>query len=161
MSDLTGDNMLRASTAIGQGELLSTPLTIARVVLAVVNGGNLPEPYLVERVQDPQGRVVQIAPSRRLTRGLMKAETAQTVRQMMISVVKTGTGQSAAVPGLEVGGKTGTAQVGGSDQPHAWFSGFAKGKDRSVVIVVVIENGGEGSKAAAPIFAQLAKEALQ
>jgi peptidoglycan glycosyltransferase len=88
--------------------------------------------------------------------GLMKPETASTVKQMMISVVKNGTGRRAAVPGLVVGGKTGTAQLGGTVQPHAWFIGFAEGKERSVVIVVVVENGGEGSQAAAPIFAKLA-----
>ena len=90
----------------------------------------------------------------------MKPETAQAVHDMMVGVVKGGTGGTAAVPGLVVGGKTGTAQLGGSAEPHGWFVGFAQAKDRGVVIAVVIENGGEGAQAAAPIFAQLARQAL-
>jgi penicillin-binding protein A len=124
------------------------------------NNGNLPEPYLVESIQDPSGRVISQHPNQQVTHNLMKPETAQTVRDMMISVVTSGTGGKASVPGLVVGGKTGTAQVGGAANPHAWFVGFAQVKDREVVIVVVIENGGEGSVAAAPIFAQMAKQAL-
>ncbi len=91
----------------------------------------------------------------------MKPETAQIVRGMMETVVKEGSGRNAAVEGLVVGGKTGTAQVGGDLQPHAWFTGFAENGDRSVVIVVMVENGGEGSQMAAPIFAKMAGIALQ
>lgn len=160
VDDLYSNNMLRASTAIGQGELLATPLDMGKVVLAVVNDGNLPAPYLVENIKDPTGRVIRQHPNQQVIHNLMKPETANTVRDMMIAVVTSGTGGSAAVPGLVVGGKTGTAQVGGSANPHAWFVGFAKSKAREVVIVVVIENGGEGSVAAAPIFAKMAKEAL-
>jgi peptidoglycan glycosyltransferase len=161
VDSLYSDNMLRASTAIGQGELLATPLTIGEMALAVVNDGNLPVPYLVEAVKDPAGRVIQQHPNRQVVHGLMKPETAQTVRDMMISVVTSGTGGNASVPGMVVGGKTGTAQIGGSANPHAWFVGFAQDGEREVVIVVVIENGGEGAVAAAPIFAQMAKEALK
>ena len=159
VQDLYSNNMLRASTAIGQGQLLTSPLNMAEVVLAVVNGGNLPEPYLVQRVQDPSGRVIR-QHAQQLEHGLMKPETAQVVQNMMVGVVKNGTGWNAAVPGLVTGGKTGTAQLGGNAAPHAWFAGFAQGKDRGVVIAVVIENGGEGAYTAAPIFARLAKQAL-
>jgi penicillin-binding protein A len=160
LEELTGNNMLRASTAIGQGELLATPLDIARVALAVENNGSLPAPYLVESVLDPSGKIIRQHPGQHTQTGLMKAETAHTVRDMMIGVVKAGTGGNAAVPGAVVGGKTGTAQVGGTANAHAWFVGFAEGQTRSVVIVVVIENGGEGATAAAPIFAKLARQAL-
>jgi murein DD-endopeptidase MepM/ murein hydrolase activator NlpD len=64
------------------------------------------------------------------------------------------------VPGLEVGGKTGTAQVAGDRPPHAWFTGFARDEESGVVVVVLIENGGEGSETAAPIFARIAQLAL-
>jgi peptidoglycan glycosyltransferase len=156
---LYSDNMLRASTAIGQGELMATPLTIGEMALAVVNDGSLPVPYLVEAVKDPTGRVIH-QHSKQVISGLMKPATAKTVRDMMISVVTSGTGGNASVPGMVVGGKTGTAQVGGAANPHAWFVGFAQAQGREVVIVVVIENGGEGSAAAAPIFAKMAKAAL-
>jgi penicillin-binding protein A len=65
------------------------------------------------------------------------------------------------VSGLTVGGKTGTAQLGGGEAPHAWFVGFAAEGDRVVVIAIIVENGGEGSQAAAPLFAQVANAALR
>jgi penicillin-binding protein A len=160
-SELKSNNMLRASTGIGQGELLTTPLNMGMVVLTVENDGNMPLPYLIESTVDPSGKITAGISHPQVHKSVIKPETASTVRQMMISVVKNGTGLSAAVPGLVVGGKTGTAQLGGSAQPHAWFIGFAEGKERSVVIVVVVENGGEGSAAAAPIFAKLANLAVR
>jgi murein DD-endopeptidase MepM/ murein hydrolase activator NlpD len=80
---------------------------------------------------------------------------------MMEIVVNEGYGSRAAVRGMRVGGKTGTAQLGANQPPHAWFIGFAESGDQSVVMAIVIENGGEGSQAAAPIFAQLAEQAMQ
>jgi len=79
----------------------------------------------------------------------------------MITVVEKGSGQPARVQGLTVGGKTGTAQVGGGLAPHAWFIGFAQEGDRSVVIAVMLENAGEGHDVAAPIFARLADIAMR
>ena len=161
VDDLRTNNLLRAATAIGQGEVLATPLHVAMVVQAVINDGSLPVPYLVQAVRSPTGTLNERLPNRRTIRGLMKASTAQQVRSMMQVVVEEGAGGLAAVPGLTVGGKTGTAQLGGNAAPHAWFAGFAENGDRSVVIAVVIENGGSGSTVAAPIFAQLAASALQ
>jgi peptidoglycan glycosyltransferase len=80
---------------------------------------------------------------------------------MMETVIADGAGRLAAVEGLTVGGKTGTAQLGGDAAPHAWFAGYAQKDDRSVVIVVMLENGGSGAQVAAPIFAQLAASALR
>jgi peptidoglycan glycosyltransferase len=78
---------------------------------------------------------------------------------MMIAVVQSGSGVGAAVSGLTIGGKTGTAEVAGQ-QPHAWFIGFADNGNRTLAISVIVENGGEGADVAAPIFAQLARLAL-
>ncbi len=158
---LYGNNLLRAATAIGQGELLATPLNMGSVVLAVLNGGNLPLPYLVQGIRSPSGKVQDRLPNRRVQRGLMKPETASEVRRMMEVVVQSGSGGRAAVPGLTVGGKTGTAQVGGENQPHAWFIGFAEDGEKTVAIAVLIENGGQGSEVAAPVFAQVAEAALK
>lgn len=154
------NNLLRASTAIGQGELLSSPLNIGMVVLSVLNDGNLPLPYFVQSVKGPDGSEVERPPNRHVLRNLMKAETAQQVRQMMLRVVTDGTGQKAQIPGALVGGKTGTAQLGGDLEPHSWFAGFAQNENHAVVVVVLIENGGEGSQTAAPVFAEVAKAAL-
>lgn len=155
------NNLLRAATAIGQGELLTSPLNVGMMVLSVVNGGELPVPYFVHSINDPGGRVVEDLPNRQTIDNIMKPETAELVRQMMISVVTKGSGKSAQISGLMVGGKTGTAQVGGDLEPHSWFAGFAENGERSVVVVVLIENGGEGSSTAAPIFASVAAAALQ
>lgn len=158
---LTTDDLLRASTAIGQGELLTNPLTMAMVVLAVVNNGDMPLPYLVETVRDPQGNSLREQPARGVVRGLMQPSTAAVVRDMMITAATQGSGRTALVDGLTVGGKTGTAQVGGDLLPHSWFIGFAEGTDRKVVIAVMVENAGEGHDVAAPIFARLADMAVR
>jgi peptidoglycan glycosyltransferase len=89
----------------------------------------------------------------------MRPETAQQVRQMMIALVKSGS--AAAVPGLTIGGKTGTAEVSSGLGPHAWFIGFAEAEGRTVAIAVVVEHGGQGGDIAAPIFAQVADVALR
>jgi peptidoglycan glycosyltransferase len=157
---LYDNDLLRAVTAIGQGELLSSPLNMGMVVLSILNEGNLPVPYLVQSVKEPGGRIIEDLPNRRILKNLMKPATAQQVRQMMIRVVEKGSGQKAQIPGLIVGGKTGTAQVGGDVLPHAWFTGFAQNETRAVVVVVLVENGGEGSQVAAPIFAEVAEAAL-
>lgn len=158
--NLDDNDLLRAVTAIGQGELLTSPMNLAMVVLSVLNDSNLPLPYLVQSVREPGGELISDLPNRNIIRDLMQPQTAQQVRQMMISVVEEGSGIHAAIPGSVVGGKTGTAQVGGDVAPHSWFAGFAQSDTRSVVVVMLIENGGEGSQTGAPIFADIAQVAI-
>ncbi len=161
INDIYNNNMLRASTAIGQGELMATPLDMGMVVLAVMNDGKMPLPYFVDGVRDPYGNINRYLPNRKVYKNIMKPETARTVKQMMVTEVEKGSGTMAKVPGAVVGGKTGTAQVGGDANPHAWFIGFAENKDRAVVVVAVLENGGSGWNQAAPIFAKMAAAALK
>jgi penicillin-binding protein A len=161
VESLYENNLLRAVTAIGQGELLATPLNMGMMVLSVVNDGSIPVPYFVQAVKEPNGRVIENLSNRQVIPDVMSSETAEQVREMMISVVDNGSGQRARLPGLVVGGKTGTAQVGGGMDPHAWFAGFALEEERGVVVVVLIEQGGEGSKTAAPIFSDIALAAFQ
>ena len=160
VEDLYENNLLRAATAIGQGELLTTPLNMGLVVLSVVNQGELLQPYFVAGLHRPNAETVTRLPEREVLAEVMKPETAQIVRDMMITTVESGSGRRAAVPGLTVGGKTGTAQIGGDSAPHAWFAGFAEDGEKQVVIVVLIEHAGEGSEGAAPVFADLAPLAL-
>ncbi len=160
INSLYDNNLLRAVTAIGQGELLTSPLNMGMVLLTVLNDGNMPIPYFVDSIREPGGGLSNGQAKGQVLGGIMKPDTAETVRQMMISVVEKGSAGRASVPGLTVGGKTGTAQVGGSQLPHAWFTGFAEDHERSVVIVVLVENAGEGSQVAAPIFAEIAQAAL-
>jgi penicillin-binding protein A len=80
---------------------------------------------------------------------------------MMVNNVRAGKPASAAVPGATAGGKTGTAQLGGTLAPHAWYVGFADDGENAVAIAVVIENIGSGSSVAAPVFSQTAEAALR
>jgi peptidoglycan glycosyltransferase len=159
LDELSSNNLLRASTAIGQGQLLVTPLSMARVALAVVNDGRMPLPYVVDSIHHSTGRTDAGPIKGRWSEALMQPETARQVRAMMQTVVEKGSGFKARLPGITVGGKTGTAQVA-EGQPHAWFIGYAEQGERLVVMVVLVEHGGEGSMTAAPIFAALAPAAL-
>lgn len=164
LDQLYSHNHLRAATGIGQGELLASPLSMALVVSAVLNDGNIPIPHLVQAIRHPSDRPLEGEASGYWMRNTMRAETAQQVREMMIQVVNSheGTGIQAGLPGVLIGGKTGTAQVGGNSPPHAWFTGFAEvSEEQAAVIVVLVEHGGEGGQVAAPIFAEVAQVAIQ
>jgi peptidoglycan glycosyltransferase len=153
---LARDNPLRASTAIGQGEVQVSPLSIALMTAAVVNDGDIPIPHLVQSVNDPAGDLLEGEPTGHWIEDTMRPETAEQVRAMMIQVVRNGSGYRANVPGFVVGGKTGTAQTDGDLAPHAWFTGFVQSDEETIVITVIVEHGGEGSQVAAPLFAQVA-----
>jgi peptidoglycan glycosyltransferase len=136
--------------AIGQDKLQVTPLQMAMVAAAVANRGTLVEPRLTERIVDPDGRVVEDfgpTPYRRV----MKRDTAEQVTGMMSNVVREGTGTAAALSGIEVAGKTGTAERGdGSNQ--VWFVAFAPIARPKVAIAVTVERtSGQGGTVAAPI----------
>lgn len=160
LEELRANNVLQAATGFGQGELLTSPLSMALLVSAVVNQGAIPTPHLLLRVEDAAGTVYRGEPAAIWSDDIMRPETAEQVAAMMIYAVTNGSGRGAAVPGLVVGGKTGTAEVGEGVPPHAWFAGFANQGDRTVIISVVVERGGEGSVVAAPIFAQVAAAAF-
>lgn len=150
LNSIRTNNLLRANTGYGQGELLATPLNMALIVQAVVNDGAVPVPYLVESIRDPQGRVIRSAPNRRTTRGIMRPETAKEVKAMMAELVRHYYGENGLVgPGITSGGKTGTAQLGGDLQPHGWFIGFAEQGEWRVVIAVLLEQGGSARSAVA------------
>lgn len=139
--------------AIGQDKLAVTPLQMAMVVAAVANGGVLMEPRLTERIVDPDGRVRRIDP-REMGRPI-SAETAEQLTAMMRTVVESGTGTAVQLPGIEVAGKTGTAQVGtvGSNVTQPSFVAFAPAGAPRVAIAVIVERsqGGFGGTVAAPI----------
>ena len=155
------DDVLRASTAFGQGELQVTPLSMALVVATIVNGGDMPRPHLLLYNQTPGGRQYGEPSRAPWIPGVIRPETADQAEQIMIAAVEAGSGWRAALSGLAVGGKTGTAQLGGDQAPHAWFIGFASDGARSVAIAVLVEHGGSGAQTAAPIFAQVADAALR
>jgi len=138
-----------AQVAYGQGEVLATPLQMALVASAVANGGNIMRPYLVAQVLTYHGQVLdETEPSVWLRP--ISAETADTLRSLMVKVVESGTGTQAALSGVKVAGKTGTAEVA-QGEPHAWFTAFAPADDPRVVVAVLVENAGTGGSVAAPI----------
>ncbi|HEV2527847.1 MAG TPA: penicillin-binding protein 2 [Thermomicrobiales bacterium] len=139
-----------ADTAFGQGELLVTPLHMALVAAGVANAGQLMQPQILDRIVAPDGTVIREGQTEEWRRAI-RPETAETVIEMMRHAVRTGVATGAAIEGLAVGGKTGTAEIAGQ-QPHAWFMGFA-GTWADVTprhaVAVVLENGGSGSIAVA------------
>jgi peptidoglycan glycosyltransferase len=144
--------------AIGQERLLVTPLQMAMVVSAIANEGKLMRPRLVEEVKDTDGRTVRRVKSREESE-VMKPETARALASMMGQVVREGTGTAAALSGIDVAGKTGTAEVGGSNQ--AWFIAFAPVENPRLAIAVTVERTtGQGGTIAAPIAKQVMEAIL-
>ncbi|MEP7028932.1 MAG: penicillin-binding protein 2, partial [Candidatus Eisenbacteria bacterium] len=136
--------------AIGQGEDLLTPLQLAMIPATVASRGRVARPHVVEQILDPvtgQGRAVSPPPKTAL---VLPAETWDALSAAMEQVVAGGTGGAARVPGVRVGGKTGTAQTS-SGQDHALFICYAPIDDPQIAIAVVVEHGGHGGSTAAPI----------
>ncbi len=138
---------------IGQGYLSVTPLQLITAVSAIGNGGKVLRPHLVREVRDGHGNVLQRFEQG--VRGTVPAEPEylQIVKEAMRQSVTQGVAQDAAVQGVEVAGKTGTAEFGpaawdGSHETHGWFVGFAPYDEPEVAVVVFFERGGGGSDAA-------------
>ena len=146
--------------AIGQERLQVTPLQMAMVAAGVANGGSLMRPHLVTQVKDRDGRTVRRNKPGEQNR-VMKESTAAQLAAMMAQVVKEGTGTAAALQGIDVGGKTGTAEVG-NDINQAWFIGFAPvGNPRVAVAVTVERTTGQGGTIAAPIAKSVMESLLR
>jgi penicillin-binding protein A len=145
--------------AIGQERLQVTPLQMALVPAAIANGGSLMRPHIVRDIRDRDGRVVRREkPSEQSE--VMKPGTAGALAQMMSNVVEEGTGTAAALEGIDVAGKTGTAEVGTVNQ--AWFIAFAPVERPRVAIAVTVERtAGQGGTVAAPIAKQVMQELLR
>lgn len=139
--------------SIGQDKLLTTPLQMAMVASAVANRGILMRPGIATRTIDPEGRTAYENTPQRFSR-VMSVASAEKLTAMMQRVVQEGTGTAAALTGIEVAGKTGTAErdvINNITQP--WFIAFAPASDPQVAIAVTIEKtvGGFGGTDAAPI----------
>jgi peptidoglycan glycosyltransferase len=145
--------------AIGQERLRVTPLQMAEVAATVANKGELMEPRLWSKVTDPDGRDTKMDPAHQSR--VMSEDTASRLNTMMQSVVNEGTGTAAAVSGIDVAGKTGTAEIspGVND---AWFIGFAPANDPQIAISCIVEHtSGFGGPTCGPIFKAVAESLLQ
>jgi penicillin-binding protein A len=139
-------------TAIGQAVLLATPLQMCTVAQAIGNGGVRMEPRLVQKVVDPDGRTVD-TPAPKEAERVMSADTAAKLTAMMKQVVKEGTGTAAALQGIELAGKTGTAEIDIANGINdLWFIGFT---DKDAVAVVLSHEHGTGGPVAGPIAKQV------
>jgi len=156
-----------ARLAIGQERLVVTPLQMAEVAAAVANEGKLMKPQIWSRVIDPDGRVTKRLDPAEYSQPI-SAETAAELTTAMEGVVSEGTGTNAAISGVPVAGKTGTAETpgnvacgGGEEENQAWFIGFAPADDPEIAIAATVECTEEfGNDVAAPIFRDVAETIL-
>ncbi|EDY56288.1 MULTISPECIES: penicillin-binding protein 2 [Streptomyces] len=156
------DDMNKSQTAlssIGQYNTAATPLQMAMVASAVANNGTLMKPYMVDSLQAPNVDTLEKTEPEKMSEPL-SPENAQILQSMMETVVQKGTGTTAQIQGVTVGGKTGTAQHGenNSKNPYAWFISYAKvGDSAPVAVAVVVQDDNavreniSGSGLAAPI----------
>ena len=161
-SSVFSDDMNPSQTAlssIGQYNTAATPLQMAMVASAVANNGTLMKPYMVDSLQAPNVDTLEKTEPEKMSEPL-SAENAQILQSMMETVVEKGTGTTAQINDVTVGGKTGTAQHGenNSKNPYAWFISYAKvGDSAPVAVAVVVQDDNavreniSGSGLAAPI----------
>ena len=156
---LAQDAAALGQSGIGERDVRATPLQMAMVAAGVANNGVVMLPYPVARSFDTEGAEVRVTEPEVFDTAF-SAETAAILGQMMERVVTEGTGRQAAVPGIRVAGKTGTA-TGVEGRPHAWFIGFAPVDAPAIAVAVFVESGGNlgenasGGAVAAPIASQV------
>jgi penicillin-binding protein A len=159
MSGPSGEAQL-VEAAFGQGATLVSPAMMARLAATIAAEGNVPRLQLIQRIALPNGgrALAELRPE--VLGRAVSPETARTVAGMMVEVVERGTGRGAGISGVSVAGKTGSAE-NPSGEPHAWFIGFAPAESPTVAVAVVVEHGGAGGEAAAPIAARVIEECLR
>jgi peptidoglycan glycosyltransferase len=149
-----------AFSAIGQDSDAVTPLQMAMVAAGVANGGVVMQPYLVAKTLAPDLSTLSTASPHEFSRATSPTVASELTR-MMQSVVTSGTGTAAQIPGVSVAGKTGTAENQPGQPTHAWFIGFAPAQNPQVAVAVLIEHGGVGGVTAAPIARQVMQAVLR
>jgi peptidoglycan glycosyltransferase len=150
---------LTAASAIGQASDSVTPLQMAMVAAGIANGGVVMKPYLVAQERASDSSVLSQATPAELGRAVSPTVAGE-LTTMMEGVVNSGTGTAARISGIDVAGKTGTAENVPGKPTHAWFISFAPAQDPQVAIAVVVENAGTGGVYAAPIAKQVMQAVL-
>ena len=147
-----------AWAGIGQHQDSVNPCALMIYMGAIANGGRAAVPCLIQQVESPG--LPALPQFTRRTGGLIAPDTAQTVADMMINNVQTAYGTE-RFPGMELGAKSGTAEVGEGEKPHAWFAGFLKNQDAPYAFVVLVENGGSGAETAGTVASKVLRAALE
>lgn len=145
--------------AIGQGDILVTPLQVASYTAFFANGGTLYQPHLLKEIINTNGSKSEhsFAGSQDhiLAKNLASDKNIDIIRRALRATITSGSAQSLQSLPVAVAGKTGTAQVGAGKKSHAWFTGFAPYDSPRIVITILLENGGEGSAVAVPVFKEV------
>lgn len=177
-ADFRRNRGIVAQCAIGQNLVAATPLQMAMVAATVANGGRLLNPYVVKEIRTARGEKMIASQGPFVAKDrVISTATAKTARELMAGVMREGTGknvkkiylengtyttepESRNAPAISVGGKTGTAETGRDEKPHAWFIGFAPVDNPRVAIAVIVENSGKGGAVAAPKAVNMLAKAL-
>ncbi len=155
-----------ALSSIGQYDVAASPLQMAMVSAAIANDGVVMDPYLVSTVRSPDLQVLSRHQPDQLATAMSAGHAAE-LKQMMVSVVQNGTGTSAQIPGIGVGGKTGTAQSDPTRKPYAWFTALAPAQDPQIAVAVMIEDANisrqdiAGGRLAAPVARAMIQAAVK
>lgn len=155
-----------ALSAIGQYDVAASPLQMAMVAAGIANNGTVMEPYLVSSVRSPDLQVLSRTKPKKVGEA-MTPDHAEALKQMMVDVVDNGTGSSAKIPGIGVGGKTGTAQSDPNRKPFAWFTALAPADDPQIAVAVMVEDADiprqdiAGGRLAAPIAKAMIQAAVK
>jgi penicillin-binding protein 2 len=147
--------------AIGQGEILVTPLQLASFYCGLATNGTIYQPHILKEISPPEGGVVT-TPSKVLRHLPFSSSTLAMLKEAMVGVVNgpDGTGSLARISDITVGGKTGTAQ-NPHGEAHAWFVGYAPAENPKIVVVVLVENIGHGGTFAAPVAKAIIEKYLK
>ena len=153
-----------AQSGIGQSSIVATPIQMALVASTIANDGVIMEPKLVNQVVDLNMNVVKKYGDKKYGQ-VLPTSNANTIKDYMVNMVKSNFGNKSYFSGMNVAGKTGTADQrdnnGNLQKPHAWFIGFAPADNPKIAVAVIVENGGYGSEAAAPVAGAVMKAALK
>lgn len=156
LQSLRNSSAALINLSIGQGDLMITPVAMAGLYAAIINGGEYYMPSVVESYTE-NGETVRIGTMP--PTAAMSVSTAETLKDHLKNALQNGTGNSAFVEGISAGGKTGTAQTGWRDGDRSilngWFCGFMEGKDTDHVIVILKEDVSSGSADCAPVFREI------
>jgi peptidoglycan glycosyltransferase len=156
------DDVELANAAYGQGETFVTPLQMALVAATVANDGELMRPRVVTAMTGKTG-TRELGPD--TVRRVIDVDDARAINAAMVEAVEGNLGKrftaGAAVPGVTTAGKSGTAELGGTGEPHSWFIGFAPAESPRVAIAVLVEQAGRGGEVASPIAGALLEQALE